>query len=174
MNQQEIISQLEQKHQIFIHYITGLSDDSFIFRKEEKWSAGQQLEHICRAVSPLNLAFSLPNFVLKMLFGKANRPSKSYDELVKKYQDKLQNGARATGRFVPPIIKVEQKELLCKKLSKTVDTLNQKIKNYTEQELDTFILPHPLLGKVTIREMLYFTIYHVEHHLGICKRDLEQ
>jgi DinB superfamily len=172
MNQQEIINQLEQNHKIFINYIKSLSDDSFIFRKEEKWSAGQQLEHICRAVSPLNLAFSLPNFVLKMLFGKANRPSKSYDELVKKYQDKLQNGATATGRFVPPIIKVEQKERLCKKLSKSIDTLNQKIKNYTEQELDTFILPHPLLGKVTTREMLYFTIYHVEHHLAICKRDV--
>jgi hypothetical protein len=26
------------------------------------------------------------------------------------------------------------------------------------------VLPHPLLGKLTIREMLYFTVYHGEHH----------
>jgi hypothetical protein len=30
--------------------------------------------------------------------------------------------------------------------------------------LDLLILPHPLLGKLTLREMLYFTLYHVEHH----------
>jgi len=172
MNQQEIIKHLEQNHQEFIYYITSLSSEQFIFRKGEKWSAGQHLEHICRAVNPLNLAFSLPNFVLKILFGSANRPSKSYEELVKKYQDKLQNGATATGRFVPPTIKAEQKERLCKTLLQIVTTLNKKIKNYSEKELDLLILPHPLLGKVTIREMLYFTIYHVEHHIAICKRDL--
>lgn len=172
MNQQEIIKHLEQNHQEFIYYITSLSSEQFIFRKGEKWSAGQHLEHICRSVNPLNLAFSLPNFVLKILFGSANRPSKSYEELVKKYQDKLQNGATATGRFVPPTIKAEQKERLCKTLLQIVTTLNKKIKNYSEKELDLLILPHPLLGKVTIREMLYFTIYHVEHHVAICKRDI--
>jgi hypothetical protein len=35
------------------------------------------------------------------------------------------------------------------------------------------ILPHPLLGKITIREMLYFTAYHVQHHENIIKRDLK-
>jgi hypothetical protein len=25
-------------------------------------------------------------------------------------------------------------------------------------------LPHPLLGKLTLREMLYFTAYHADHH----------
>ena len=33
-----------------------------------------------------------------------------------------------------------------------------------EEDLDNYILPHPLIGKTTIREMLYFTIYHVQHH----------
>jgi len=33
------------------------------------------------------------------------------------------------------------------------------------------LLPHPLLGKVTVREMLYFTIHHVQHHHALVERD---
>ncbi|NBX80802.1 MAG: DinB family protein, partial [Flavobacteriales bacterium] len=45
--------------------------------------------------------------------------------------------------------------------------------NFTEDDLDKYVLPHPLLGKLTLREMLCFTIYHVKHHVEIIKRDLE-
>ncbi|WP_350287698.1 hypothetical protein [uncultured Croceitalea sp.] len=34
----------------------------------------------------------------------------------------------------------------------------------SEIELDTFILPHPVMGDQTLREILYFTAYHVLHH----------
>ncbi len=45
-----------------------------------------------------------------------------------------------------------------------MQTLCSKLEKFDEIERDTYILPHPLLGKLTIREMLYFTIYHVAHH----------
>ncbi len=35
---------------------------------------------------------------------------------------------------------------------------------WTEDDLDRFLLPHPLIGKLTIREMLFFTIYHNLRH----------
>jgi len=35
---------------------------------------------------------------------------------------------------------------------------------WNEDELDQYQLPHPILGKLTIREMLYFTIYHNLRH----------
>jgi uncharacterized damage-inducible protein DinB len=31
--------------------------------------------------------------------------------------------------------------------------------------LDRLRLPHPALGKLTVREMLFFTIYHNIHHV---------
>ena len=33
-----------------------------------------------------------------------------------------------------------------------------------EKQLDHFLLPHPLLGKITLREMLFFSAYHIQHH----------
>ncbi len=51
-----------------------------------------------------------------------------------------------------------------KKLQGLVQKLCKRMNKYSEEELDKYILPHPLMGKVTLREMLYFTIYHVQHH----------
>lgn len=46
--------------------------------------------------------------------------------------------------------------------------------SFTEKELDQYVLPHPLLGKLTLREMMFFTIYHVQHHEVLTKKNLEQ
>jgi hypothetical protein len=37
--------------------------------------------------------------------------------------------------------------------------------NCKEAQLDQYLVPHPLLGKITLRELGYFTIYHTQHHL---------
>lgn len=42
----------------------------------------------------------------------------------------------------------------------------------TENKLDNYLARHPLLGRVTLRELCYFTIYHTEHHLNIIKNIL--
>jgi hypothetical protein len=49
-------------------------------------------------------------------------------------------------------------------LKNVVSKLCLSLDTYSEDELDQYILPHPLLGKLTLREMLFFTIYHVKHH----------
>ena len=55
-----------------------------------------------------------------------------------------------------------------------VKMIENNLTNFTEGELDNLVLPHPLLGQLTIREMIYFTIYHVEHHTRNIKRNIEQ
>ena len=47
-----------------------------------------------------------------------------------------------------------------------------RIDSFSEKDLDNYILPHPLLGKLTIREMLFFTIYHVQHHEVLTLKNL--
>lgn len=36
---------------------------------------------------------------------------------------------------------------------------------WRDADLDRYLLPHPLLGKLTLREMLFFTLYHNYHHV---------
>ncbi len=172
MDRNRIISSLEANHSTFINFIKTLDEEQFEQCKEGKWSAGQQLEHIYLSVKPLMQGLILPKFVLKVVFGKANRQSLTYEELVAKYKLKLQAGGQATGRFVPKVVKIEQKEKLIFQLQKTIKKLASQINSFSEQGLDTIILPHPLFGKITLREMMYFTNYHVLHHQEIIKRDL--
>lgn len=160
----ELQRKLKESHVHFIGTINRVTDADFIKSVNQKWTAGQQLDHIIKSVAPVSLALALPAFLLKMSFGKANRPSRTYDQLVEKYQGKLQEGGRAPGRFVPAAISLGQRTSLISRLEKLVASLSARVEGFSEQQLDLLILPHPLLGKLTLREMIYFTIYHAGHH----------
>jgi hypothetical protein len=165
----ELQKKLFHNHQAFIHDLKTLSEREFTSGPPDKWTTGQHLDHIVRSVAPVNLAFAFPAFVLRLLFGKNNRAPRTYDELVLKYQNKLGAGGRASGRFIPSTVPFTDRDKLIKKLEELVKSLNQRIPTKSEEQLDILLLPHPLLGKLTLREMLYFTLYHVEHHHKLIK-----
>ena len=164
-NKTEIDHALNEKMNAFNEFISNLTEEEFEATPNGKWSAGQNLDHLIRAIKPLQLAFILPKFLLRIFFGKANRPSKSYDQLVDKYKTKLAAGGKASGPYIPGVISFEKKFRLLKKYANQKVRFLKKIQRQKEADLDKYILPHPLLGKETLREMLYFTIYHNQHHL---------
>ena len=82
----QIIAALNEKVDAFNQYIAPLNKEQFEISPNEKWSAGQNLDHLIRAIKPLQLAYSLPKFALVISFGKTNRPSRSYDILALKYK----------------------------------------------------------------------------------------
>ena len=172
MTKKEIIKKLNKNHFDFVAMIKSLNDSDFMFSFDSKWTAGQQLDHIVCSVSTLKMAFLFPKFAMRLLFGKANRPSKNYEDLVKKYAFKLENGGVATGRYVPRSINLDKKKQSIHQLLKLVQELTEKVDKFTEEQLDLYVLPHPLLGKLTVREMLFFTIHHVEQHHKITLRNL--
>lgn len=165
MTKQEIIAELKSKHLDFKNYIFSLGEEDFLFSlDDQKWTAGQEVVHIIKSVSPLNTAFALPKSFLKLLFGKANRPSKNYDGVVRKYHLKLGQGRKAPARYVPKKVLDPSRTELLNKLAAVIEKLCNQLERFTERDLDFYILPHPVLGVLTLREMLYFTIYHVQHH----------
>ena len=97
-----------------------------------------------------------------------------YDELVAKYKLKLEKGGRASGKFVAkPVSASAGKENILHTFNKAMEKLSHVIKkNWNDPQLDQYIAPHPLLGKITLRELCFFTIYHTEHHLNIVKQRL--
>ncbi len=173
MDKFSIIQSLIRQHRTFASEIAQLDRLAFILAPEGKWTAGQQLDHILRSTRPLSLAFHLPKPALKFLFGKANRPSKNYDAVVEKYLSKLEAGGVATGVFVPKPVRFIQRHRLERRLNRTIANLCKGLGRFDEKELDEYVLPHPLLGKLTLREMLYFTLYHVEHHRQIALKNRE-
>ena len=174
MLKEEIFDTLETNHSQFISYLDALSEADFEFAFSDKWSAGQQLKHIVLSVRPLAQGFLVPRFFLKIIFGKANRASISYEGLVQKYDEKLRLGGRASGAFLPKAVSFSEKEKLFGKLRAYLNSIKKSLANYTESDFDLLILPHPLFGKITVREMLYFTTHHVFHHQELTKLYLSQ
>jgi len=172
MDKHQIKSQLLKNHHAFVSYLETLSKDDFLKCSDQKWTAAQQLAHIFLSVKPLGQILSMPKFMLKLFWGQANRQSMVYDDFVNKYLSKLASGGKATGRFVPRAVNAKQAFILKSKLKNEINRLVTRLDKFSEAELDKYVLPHPLLGKLTLREMLYFTAYHVSHHEALTKKNL--
>jgi hypothetical protein len=143
-------------------------DEALLFKKPgEKWSAAENIKHLIISTNMTTLAYRLPKFIVRMIGGKPNRASRTYDELKDKYYKKLADGGRASGRFVPKPIEIKsgKQKLMGNWQKATVAFIDALTKNRTEKDLDNYLAKHPLLGRITLRELCYFTIFHTEHHL---------
>src|SRR5579859_3509649 len=73
------------------------------------------------------------------------------------------------GRFAPrevplPTNPAEARGRPVAGLADAVEELGRRVATWSEIDLDRYRLPHPLLGKLTVREMLFFTVQHLAHH----------
>ena len=79
--------------------------------------------------------------------------------------------ARAVGSFVPKLAAkafeqygFHSAEIMTAWTAATVD-LQNALRRWPEAALDRQRLPHPIIGMLTVREILGFTVYHTAHHL---------
>lgn len=150
-----------------IDYCESLPDSIF-FKKGDKWNAAEVIDHLHRSIAPIHLALSLPSFVLKLFFGRSNRASRNYDTVIKKYKKALEKGGKASNPYIPKGSLSGRKKNSAK-LRKLCESVADKIDRRAATDWDSCILPHPLLGKMTLIEMIYFTEFHIVHHLETLK-----
>src|SRR6186713_691013 len=62
-NKSQIISALSENVDAFNNYIAPLTKEQFETSPGGKWSDGQNLDHLIRAIKPLQLAYGLPNLL---------------------------------------------------------------------------------------------------------------
>jgi hypothetical protein len=160
----------------FTGFCYPINDEAFFYQPTDKWSVAQNVKHLIKATDKTKLAFSLPKFVVRLYVGRPNRPSRSYDELVSKYKLKLEKDGRSIKRFIPELsASGEKKEILLSDFSHSMNRLVSCIeRKWKDPQLDQYIAPHPLLGKITLRELCYFTIHHTHHHLDSIKTRLRE
>lgn len=163
-NHTDLVTKLKNSHKKFISHIDALTEKEFEFSNNQKWTAGQELEHIVKSTLPISQVLNNKTFI-KSKFRTIDRVQLNYQELVDKYHDALKNGGKAVGQFIPDAVGWAKKNELKNQLVEIVENISTYLDLYTEDELKALILPHPLLGALTIQEMLFFTIYHVGHHL---------
>lgn len=165
----ELIAALKDSHKRVTYWFAEIPAADFFTRHGEVWSPSDNLDHLIKSHKPIAKAMKLPKFTLQAMFGKPNKPSMPYEALCKIYHDELARGAQASGRYLPnqetPNENAqERKKELLDQFSKASTELVSITQKWEEDELDGYLLPHPLIGKLTIREMLFFTIYHNLRH----------
>lgn len=158
-----LLDQFEQAHIELINYIQTLPAAAYLYSYEDKWTAGQQLTHVILCLQVTSKAL-LPPEVIEQRFGKIDRPEMTFDELVRHYLAGLQAGGKAPERFLPGTTDIDQRERLNTELLNLLVTIRQQLTTYSEAEMSSLSLPHPFLGKLSIRELFYLMTYHAGHH----------
>jgi len=171
MDKETIADLLETKHSELISWLENQPEDSWTVGPENKWTTGQQALHLLQSIKPLNDALSMPKFLLRYKFGKANRPIRDYNAIVKRYQERLRDSTGKTfkGSQNMKIPTLADKDYLINRLQTESKKLQYKTKKISDKNLDSIVLPHPLMGKMPVREIIMWTAHHVEHHTKILK-----
>ncbi|MGJ8593265.1 MAG: DinB family protein [Aquaticitalea sp.] len=162
---------LEEKNRLLLSYLEQQTPEKWLKGPEGKWTTGQQALHLLQSIKPLNDALSMPKFVLRFKFGKANREVRDYDTIVKRYQERLidAHGKTFKGSQHMIVPNLRDKTYLMNRLQVENKKLQYKTKRISDKNLDTIVLPHPLMGKMPVREIIMWTAHHIEHHTNTLK-----
>lgn len=165
----ELFAGLRDANQRVTQWFTEIPAKNFFTRQGKIWSASDNVDHLIRSHKPISKALRLPKFTLQAMFGKPERRSRTYEEICKVYRAEIAKGAQASGRFLPDQQNdagnsEERKAKLLEQWSKASIELVLVSEKWNDNDLDEYVLPHPLIGKLTIREMLFFTIFHNLRH----------
>lgn len=89
MKKQQIIEVLEEKHKELFLWLENHPYQKWMDGPHQKWTTGQHILHLENSAKLLNKALSMPKFLLKYKFGTSNRTSRTYEEVAKKYNERL-------------------------------------------------------------------------------------
>jgi hypothetical protein len=150
-------------------FLQTLGDAEFFAPQGTYWSPSEHVRHLRKSAAAVTSGLNAPRWFLTLRFGRAKAPSRTFTQIVEAYRAVLSAGATA-GRFTPARESspgdpaARRNEVLNAWAAATVG-LQNAIRGWDEFALDRYVLPHPILGPLTVREMLHFTVYHTAHHL---------
>ena len=142
---------------------------AFFERPGESWCGAEHLVHLVSSVNAVARGLMMNRLTLWLLFGRSKGGSQSYEEVKAKYHRRLAGGVKASGPYLPkvpvdPEDPNEARDALLARWQRATGRLDGALHRWSPKALDRRRLPHPVLGKLTVREMLYFTVYHDHHH----------
>ena len=132
----------------------------------EKWTIEQELAHLLKATYGIVRLFGEP---ARANWREADRPSRTYDEVVTQYKVALPLLPPGANPVPPgdPLLLTQQRAAW----QQTVADVETTLTGVSADELmGNTVWKHPLLGPVTGLEMIYFSDYHTRHHLASLQR----
>ena len=155
-------------------YWNAMPEEEFVAPIGASWSPADHVRHLTKSVRAVSRGMAMPKLLLRIVFPIRARVSRRYEVLVQTYHRALRDGGQA-GRFTPsPRAVAGQPDAyrrdVLEQHREAVERLVAQTMAWTRHQVDDIAMPHPLLGKLTVREMLMFTLYHNHHHVLVVAR----
>jgi len=170
----DVVRELRRVRDESRRYWESFTPAAFLAPLGDAWSPADNVRHLTRSVRPLAMALGIPRLVLRLRFGRPKAASRTYTRLRDDYRALLAAGGKA-GKYAPSPLGDEPDAAAARirilaEHDRAVDALIAASGTWSEAALDRRQLPHPLLGDLTVREMLFFTLYHNQHHVDVVRR----
>ncbi len=173
----EIRVALDRLHAGSALYWSSFPTAAFFAQIGAAWSPAENVRHLTKSMRAVSRGLKFPRLFLRIAFRNASRPSRSFEQVRDAYRAVLAHGGKA-GRFTPEAKPAsadpdaERAQIISCHAS-AVNELCSMASRWNEEQLDRLQLPHPLMGPLTVREMLLFTLYHNSHHVEGVRRSRE-
>jgi hypothetical protein len=171
VTREEIARELDRLHRESVVFYATLPTEMFVAAQGNRWSPADHVRHLTKSMRALNRGLRLPLIVLWWKFGRAAAPSRDYDSVVAAYRKRLETFDGRNNPFAPTASVATDQQSWREEVMRYHETaVRELIRNslrLSEKSLDKYQVPHPLLGKMTIREMLFFMLYHNLHHVRL-------
>ncbi len=162
MTNPDICQRLEQAQATFASFSNTLSEETFFDGSDERWSPAHHLGHLTLTYNRLTTGFKS-----KERLPEYTKTPRSYEEVREAYLTALNNTPPALLANNPFAVQLDgsAREDMMQAFLQAGQDLREAATAWSETELDTKGLKHPLLGLISAREMLCFVLYHDGHHL---------
>jgi hypothetical protein len=170
----EIIAQFHDLHHQSLRFWAAFDTNTFVAPIGDGWSPADHVRHLTKVMRALTRGLLLARFKLLLRFGLTFRASRTYDQIRETYLARLPS-FRGPNPFAPKVIDAFEdadawRSNVIVQYDTTLNELTKAVTKWSEGALDHLRLPHMLIGKLTVREMLFFVLYHNLHHINVIAR----
>lgn len=145
------------------HLMDDVDDAAADHAMGTTWPIRRQMHHLTKSVGPVVLGLRLPKWALRLLFGTNDGPVRTMDQLITAYDAAMGPSPQSPRAYVPS--GRASLERMNRQWTALETGLMRSLDTWTDAELDRLRLPHPTIGRMPVREILLFTLYHTRVHL---------
>ena len=167
----EIQTALAQGQMQLSTIVESVEAEMFFAHAPDTWSMAENIVHLIDAAEQFSTGLASPKVTLHQRFGTPNHSSRTFGQLRSVYAEILAGGGRSNAANTPQNINVDvhfshARDDIMQRWQRATRQLFVGLRSWNETELDATQVPHPLLGNLTVREMLFFFVFHDAHHLA--------
>jgi hypothetical protein len=169
--QLEILEALESNARSIVEFFSGLPERHFFDGDPEHWGPAHHLRHLTEASISVERALRSKTLPLHPA-GLSRTYPEVRDAATASLEATPKDRLLEMGRTVVIPAGSRQRDVVEAFMAASA-ALRDAATTWTEHAMDRHALPHPLMGRLTVREMLLFFVVHERHHLKIVRTRLE-